>query len=87
MTNSVINKEFLDSLNIPPDKDFVVYDVARRKIYFFTHDRDDYRLKMLRGKRRLPIRVKASDILIRINYNGVIERNPVKMEEFIVEEA
>lgn len=79
-----ITKELLDSFAIPIGRQFVLYDVAGRKVYFFIRNRNDYRLKMIRGKRRFPITVKPDDICIRLNYNGTIERDLEKITELAV---
>lgn len=81
MFGTVITKKLLDSLDIPVGDQFVVYDVAGRKVYFMVKNRKDYRLKQVRGKRKLPIKVRPTDHRFRINYNGTIECDPNKIKE------
>ena len=68
----IITKKFLDQFNVAVGAEIVLYDVAGRKIYFFHKGPDDYRLKMVRGKRRLPIKVRKSDFRVRLNADGSV---------------
>lgn len=66
----IINKELLDTLSVKPGQELVLYDVAGRKVYFFHRDENDFRLKLVRGKRRLPVKVRNSDVRVRLNFDG-----------------
>lgn len=81
----IISREFLDSFGVKPGQELVLYSVADRKVYFFHRDETDFRLKLVRGKRRLPIKVRPTDIRVRINFDGTISRGE-EVNELIVEE-
>ena len=50
----------------------VFYDVESRKVLFFYRDSTGYRLKQICGKRRLPMNVRPSDVLVKRMSNGSI---------------
>lgn len=65
----------------------VFYDVASRKILFFYRDEAGYRLKQIRGKRRLPITVRHSDILVKRMPDGTILSGAKNIPELVPQKA
>lgn len=53
----------------------VLYLEADRKVYFFHHGENGYELRLIRGKRKMPIKVRPTDILVKFTRNGEVVKN------------
>ena len=53
----------------------VLYLEADRKVYFFHHGENGYELRLIRGKRKMPIKVRHTDILVKFTRNGEVVKN------------
>lgn len=65
----------------------VFYDVESRKVLFFYRDTTGYRLKQIRGKRRLPMNVRPSDVLVKRMSNGSIICGAENIPELVPQNA
>ena len=71
----IITYRFLTSLGTKEGDDFVIYDVAERKVYFFHHSKEEYRLKLARGKRRMPVTIRQTDKFFRVDIDGTVSED------------
>lgn len=56
-------------------ENIVLYLEADRKVYFFHHGENGYELRLIRGKRKMPIKVRQTDILVKYTQDGEVVKN------------
>mgnify|MGYP004721695425 FL=1 len=71
----IITNRFLNSLGTKEGDDFVIYDEAERKVYFFHHSKEEYQLKLTRGKRRMPVTIRRTDKFFRVDIDGTVSED------------
>lgn len=62
----------LEEFDIPVDAEVVIYDRLQRKAVFYHKNVDGYRFKLWRGKRSGLIRVRHSDYIFTMDFDGTI---------------
>lgn len=78
----VLTKEFLEKLDTKIGDNLVIYDVAKRKVFFVHHNEEGFALRLILGKRKMPVKIRPKDKVFRVE-NGMVDKQ--NFEGFIVE--